>query len=64
MKRAIAVTLLLMWSASVALADGPGMSPPTGSSTTTSKPVQVADGPGTSPPPTKTTAAPQWETFA
>jgi hypothetical protein len=47
MKRALAVTLLLMSFASVALADGPGL-PPIGN---TAKPAAVilADGPGLPP---------------
>jgi hypothetical protein len=50
MKRAFAVTLLLMSFASLALADGPGM-PPTGSATKPPKPgiVLLADGPGMPP---------------
>lgn len=50
MKRAFAVTLLLMSFISVALADGPGM-PPTGSKTKPPKPAPVllADGPGMPP---------------
>jgi hypothetical protein len=50
MKRALAVALLLMSFGSVALADGPGMSPPSGNSTKPLKPVLSADGPGMSPP--------------
>ncbi|MFZ0814697.1 MAG: hypothetical protein WAM78_04220 [Candidatus Sulfotelmatobacter sp.] len=58
MKRAFAVTLLLMSFASVALADGPGM-PPIGSTTKPPKPavVQLADGPGM--PPTTSTKPPK-----
>ena len=54
MKRAFAVTLLLMSFASLALADGPGM-PPTGSATKPPKPgiVLLADGPGMPPGPIK-----------
>ena len=50
MKRAFAVTLLLLSFASVALADGPGM-PPTGSATKPPKPATVllADGSGMPP---------------
>jgi len=60
MKRAFAVTLLLMSFASVALADGGGM-PPTGSATKPPKPavVQLADGGGM--PPTSTNKPPRPE---
>jgi hypothetical protein len=63
MKWALAVTLLLVSFAPVALADGPGMSPPSATATTP-KPALLADGPGMSPPSATATAPPQSEIVA
>jgi hypothetical protein len=55
MKRALAVTLLMISFASVALADGSGGAPPPAQQTKPRKPavVLLTDGSGGAPPPTR-----------